>query len=192
MAKNEIHFRNTDDCIKKIKSIRTMYRDTTPSYVALSDAIQALEEIRQCREYKEIFESHFSEEALKLLSNKEEFGKWLERGRWIAKKCDEINRELEQYRAIGTVEQLEWCKDASHWKELFKEKLAKYEAIGTVEEFKALKDKSVAKKPYLNRKGLLDVKMWHCPVCKKEVASDWNRDLANDYCHNCGQKLDWQ
>lgn len=42
--------------------------------------------------------------------------------------------EIQQYRAIGTVEQLEWCKDASHWKELFKEKLEKYEAIGTVED----------------------------------------------------------
>lgn len=113
MTENEIHFRNTDDCIKKIKSIRTMYRDTTPSYVALSDAIQALEEIQQCREYKEIFESHFSEEALKLLSNKEEFGKWLERGRWIAKKCDEINRELEQYRAIGTIEEIKALKEKS-------------------------------------------------------------------------------
>ena len=76
-------------------------------------AIQALEEIQQCREYKEIFESHFSEEALKLLSNKEEFGKWLERGRWIAKKCDEINRELEQYRAIGTIEEIKALKEKS-------------------------------------------------------------------------------
>ena len=49
--------------------------------------------------------------------------------------------EIQQYRAIGTVEQLEWCKDASHWKELFKEKLEKYEAIGTIEEFKTLKEK---------------------------------------------------
>ena len=47
--------------------------------------------------------------------------------------------EIQAYKAIGTVEQLEWCKDASHWKELFKEKLEKYEAIGTIEEFKAYK-----------------------------------------------------
>ena len=47
--------------------------------------------------------------------------------------------DVQKYRAIGTVEQLEWCKDASHWKELFKEKLEKYEAIGTVEELKELK-----------------------------------------------------
>jgi hypothetical protein len=46
---------------------------------ALCMAKDVLQEIQQCREYKEIFESHFSEEALKLLSNKEEFGKWLER-----------------------------------------------------------------------------------------------------------------
>ena len=50
--------------------------------------------------------------------------------------------EIKQYRAIGTVEQLEWCKDASHWKELFKDKLEQYEAIGTVEELKALKQKN--------------------------------------------------
>jgi hypothetical protein len=52
-------------------------------------------------------------------------------------------------------------------------------------------EKQIAKKPYLDQKGLLDVKMWHCPVCKKEVISDWNRDLAIDYCCTCGQKLDW-
>ena len=46
--------------------------------------------------------------------------------------------EIQQYRAIGTVEQLEWCKDASHWKELFKEKLEQYEAIGTVEDIQMI------------------------------------------------------
>lgn len=45
--------------------------------------------------------------------------------------------EIQQYRAIGSVEQFEWCKDASHWKELFKDKLEQYEAIGTVEEIKS-------------------------------------------------------
>ena len=48
--------------------------------------------------------------------------------------------EIQQYRAIGTVKQFEWCKDASHWKELFKDKLEQYESIGTVEEFKSLKE----------------------------------------------------
>ena len=70
--------------------------------------------------------------------------------------------------------------------------LEQYRAIGTVKDFKALKENNEPKKPYSDQKGLLDTKMWYCPVCKKEVISDWNRDLANDYCHNCGQKLDWQ
>lgn len=52
-------------------------------------------------------------------------------------------------------------------------------------------EKQIPKKPYLQNEGLLGVKMWHCPLCKKEVISDWNRDLANDYCHCCGQKIDW-
>ena len=74
-------------------------------------AIKALEEIPEYRAYKEIFESHFSKEALEFLSDKEEFGKWLERGKWIAKRCDEIARELEQYRAIGTVEEFKVLKE---------------------------------------------------------------------------------
>ena len=72
------------------------------------------------------------------------------------------------------------------------EEVQAYRAIGTVEEFKALKEKNEPKKPYSDQNGLLDAKMWHCPVCKKEVISDWNRDLANGYCHNCGQAIDWQ
>lgn len=46
-------------------------------------AIKALEEIQQYRAYKNIFESHLSKDILTLLSDKEEFSKWLERGKWI-------------------------------------------------------------------------------------------------------------
>lgn len=116
---------------------------------------------------------------------------------------DSIFEEIQQYRAIGTVEQLEWCKDASHWKELFKEKLEKYEAIGTVEdiqevmalckslqettckymdigtieEFQALKEKSEPKKPIIHGLG-----QRYCPVCKCGGADHF-------YCARCGQKL---
>ena len=85
--------------------------------------------------------------------------------------------EIQQYRAIGTVEQLEWCKDASHWKELFKEKLEKYEAIGTIEEFKVLKEKSEPKKPIIHGLG-----QRYCPICKCGGADHF-------YCARCGQKL---
>ncbi len=72
------------------------------------------------------------------------------------------------------------------------EEIQAYRAIGTVEEFKALKEKNEPKKPYLDQKGLLGVKMLYCSVCNKEVISDWNKDLLNNYCHNCGQKIDWK
>ena len=107
--------------------------------------------------------------------------------------------EVQAYRAIGTVEELqdvyELCEsleEAVKVGNALVEELKKYQSIGTVEDFKALKEKAEPKKPYLYQNGLLDAKMWHCPVCKKEVISDWNRELENDYCHNCGQRLDWQ
>lgn len=53
-------------------------------------------------------------------------------------------------------------------------------------------EKQIPKKPNFEQKGLLGVKMWHCPVCNKEIISDWNKDFANNYCHHCGQKLDWE
>ena len=114
--------------------------------------------------------------------------------------------EIKQYRAIGTVEQLEWCKDASHWKELFKEKLEQYRAIGTVEEFKALKEKAEPKKP--QKSGVTDNKgIFHatngingvpydlCPNCEINLCTDgrFGRDKNTmKYCKNCGQKLDWE
>lgn len=153
------------------------------------------------RKYKEIFESHFSEEALKLLSNKEEFGKWLERGRWIAKKCDEINRELEQYRAIGTVEELKSMKENGAFTGVelaqlaaMQMRLKEYSAIGTIEEFKALKEKNTAKNPtpidYEKYIGVIENAKflrgaYWCPNCKHTVRS-------GAYCDDCGQKLDWQ
>ena len=79
--------------------------------IAKNKAIQALEEIQQYREYKEIFESHFSEDPLKLFSDKEEFSKWFERGKWHVLKCDELGREVEAYRAIGTVSEFRELKE---------------------------------------------------------------------------------
>jgi len=86
--------------------------------------------------------------------------------------------EIQQYRAIGTVEELEWCKDASHWKELFKEKLEQYEAIGTIEEFKALKEKAEPKKPVGLHKNI-------CPSCSWGIVK-----RRQKICYECGQKLD--
>lgn len=102
-------------------------------------AISALEEIQQYREYREIFESHFTEDALKLFSDKEEFSKWLERGKWIAKKCDELSRGVEAYRAIGLGSPEEAEQDLLLYK-ADRVVLKEYEAIGTVSEFRENKN----------------------------------------------------
>lgn len=46
----ELHFRNTYDCIERIKSIKEMYAKDTPSEVALSDAINTLENMEKIKE----------------------------------------------------------------------------------------------------------------------------------------------
>lgn len=133
---------------------------------AFQMAIHSLEEIQQYREYKEIFESHFTEDALKLFSDKEEFSKWFERGKWHVLKCDELGREVEAYRAIGTVS-----------------------------EFRELKEKETAKKPIYSDfdenedEEIIPYKAV-CPACGYEFEfGTWN-DEQNHHCE-CGQRMLW-
>ena len=54
-------------------------------------------------------------------------------------------------------------------------------------------EKQIPKKPFLeSKKGIATIAMWHCPVCKNEIISNWNRDIANSYCHHCGQAILWE
>ena len=53
-------------------------------------------------------------------------------------------------------------------------------------------EKQIPKKPFLeSTKGITPIAIWHCPVCKDEIISNWNRDIANPYCHHCGQAIDF-
>ena len=100
--------------------------------------------------------------------------------------------ELPQYRAIGTVEELE---TASKYLRLVKkhgtvgkaiEACAEYEGIGTVEECREAMEKQrrkLVKNPY----GTSYIwKAGYCPVCGCGVTARW------DYCQCCGQKLNWR
>lgn len=100
--------------------------------------------------------------------------------------------EVQQYRAIGTVEELE---TASKYLRLVKkhgtvgkviEACAEYEGIGTVEECREAMEKQrrkLVKNPY----GTSYVwKAGYCPVCGCGVTARW------DYCQCCGQKLEWE
>lgn len=100
--------------------------------------------------------------------------------------------ELPQYRAIGTVEELE---TASKYLRLVKkhgtvgktiEECAEYEEIGTVEECREAMEKQ-KRKLVKNQYGTNYVlKAGYCPICGCGVTARW------DYCQCCGQKLNWQ
>ena len=100
--------------------------------------------------------------------------------------------EVQQYRAIGTVEEME---TASKYLRLVKkhgtvgkaiEACAEYEGIGTVEECREAMEKQ-RRKIVKNQYGTNYVlKAGYCPVCGCGVTARW------DYCQCCGQKLNWQ
>ena len=110
-------------------------------------------------------------------------------------------KEVQQYRAIGTPEEL---KAAMKYVYLAKkhgtvgqviENCVKYEAIGTVEEFREAVDKQTAKKvtSFNYHNGTVN---YGCPVCKRKIISKidgkWCGGTFNEYCDRCGQKLDWR
>ena len=90
--------------------------------------------------------------------------------------------EIQQYRAIGTVEGYEKAIQSSmEYYNLMKEYKAKVdelEAIGTIEEFKALKEKSVAKK--VAYQGEHE----KCPNCG-------SFHVFGKHCTECGQAVDY-
>lgn len=72
------------------------------------------------------------------------------------------------------------------------EELEQYRAIGTVEECRAAVEKQKAKKPDFEGDGYADGNLvydtWICPCCGKHYEVDCD---DYDFCPNCGQKLDW-
>ncbi len=103
--------------------------------------------------------------------------------------------EIQQYRAIGTVEELKTMKENGSFTGLelaqlaaMQMRLKKYSEIGTVEEFKALKEKNEPKKDN-NDNG-------RCKNCGTYNNFIINK-LANPkghlviHCWNCGQAIDW-
>lgn len=87
--------------------------------------------------------------------------------------------ELEQYREIGTVEQV---RNQKHNLEMAYKIISDYEAIGTVEECREAMEKQKAKKPVLrNDNGKLRKS---CPVC-----GCFFSPLSRS-CPKCGQAID--
>mgnify|MGYP003296720423 CR=1 FL=1 len=85
--------------------------------------------------------------------------------------------QLKQYRAIGTVEDIQ---DIYSLCFTLQGIVNKYSEIGTTEEFKALKEKNEPKKVDED---------YCCPICHTCGMDD--DGIKGTYCTDCGQKLAW-
>ena len=55
-----------------------------------------VQKLSEYEDFEEIFREKMTDTACEFLKDKEEFGKWLDRNKWITKKCDEWVRAEEQ------------------------------------------------------------------------------------------------
>lgn len=73
------------------------------------------------------------------------------------------------------------------------EEVQQYRAIGTLEECREAVEKQKAKKPDFEGDGYADGHLvydtWICPCCGKHYEVDYD---DYDFCPNCGQKIDWK
>lgn len=108
-----------------------------------------------------------------------------------AKMAIQALEEVQQYRAIGTPEELQDMKNnyfeaLSDWRQ--------YRKIGTLEECRTAREKQISKKPIMKQYFEdSEEKYLCCPTCG-EILTD--RIPADNktfyfYCMNCGQKFDW-
>ena len=121
--------------------------------------------------------------------------------------CKGLDAMVKMYQAIGTVEDMAFykkCYDEESYEycgeygtdncgrknrmEHLEKKMAEFEAIGTIDEFKALKEKNTAKKAIVyGHNDAVGTDVGLCPVCNDRPL----RACDNQYCPDCGQKLDW-
>ena len=97
-----------------------------------------------------------------------------------------IFAEIQQYREIGTVEEIKSMKENGPFSGVelaqlaaMQMRLRDYQKIGTIEEFKALKQKNTPKKPF---GGMYD---WTCPTCGTYHSTH------GKCCSECMQMILW-
>lgn len=79
------------------------------------------------------------------------------------------------------------------------EEIQQYRAIGTVEDCRAAMEKQTPKNPIktniyegeraeiLKKRGAINPEVFKCPACKKIIDPGY----SNSYCKKCGQRIDW-
>ena len=136
-------------------------------------AIKALEEIQRWHtsEINPKIKNMFANTSTQICHNCDHKDEYIE----------ELEAEVEEYRAIGTPEELQDMKNdyaeaLSDWRQ--------YRKIGTPEECRAAMEKQTGIKPE-EMLGIFNNTEYECKNCGSNV------NYADEYCRWCGQKLDW-
>ena len=102
--------------------------------------------------------------------------------------CITALREIQQYREIGTVEQV---RNQKNNLEMAYKIISDYEAIGTVEECREAVEKQTPKKCI--KDSCPDHTHYKCPSCGKIQKTKYNDSTFGcilNNCSNCGQALE--
>ena len=110
--------------------------------------------------------------------------------------CISTLKEIQQYREIGTVEEIKSVKKYIELKRRCGtpsntiDLCAEYVAIGTVEECREAVER---RKP---KRAVFDCMIgnwegrFNCPACGKVILRDYS-DVENTFCERCGQAIRW-
>lgn len=166
----------------------------------LKDAIQALKEIQQYRALEQKLQSVYGEHdgLLEIVINGlAKFDNAPDKAIKAVLLTDEDVEKWEQYKAIGTVEEIQQKDEVIATQRdiidgVYKD-YEKYLKIGTIEEFKALKEKSVAKKAKWHPNPCAeDNRIPICPNCNTiMVRTEIFGRTIDEHCVSCGQAIDW-
>ena len=150
------YYSNLENCKKEIQSCEV--------------AIKALEEVQRWHTsvINPNIKNEFANTSTQICHNCDHKDEYIE----------ELEAEVEEYRAIGTPEELQEMKKdfaeaLSDWRQYLK--------VGTLEECRAAVEKQTAKRPRIMGNAMI------CPSCPRCFKSD-----NSAYCPSCGQKLKWE
>lgn len=114
-----------------------------------------------------------------------------ENQRW---HISEVNPSIKNVFANMSTQICHNCDHKDEYIEELEAEIQQYRAISTVEECRAAVEKQTAKKviSFEYHNGTIN---YGCPVCKWKIISkingEWCCGTFNEYCDRCGQKLDW-
>lgn len=108
--------------------------------------------------------------------------------------------EIQQYREIGTVEELKSLKENGAFTGVelaqlvaMQMRLKDYQSIGTVEECRTAVERMKPKKIMARKKARSYLGTdYYCPTCNKRQLTAYAISKGDDCCKDCGQKLDWE